>query len=254
MTVALSQLNFRDLGSLPLGEGRELPAGRLYRSEGPASFDEAHRRELAALGIRLVCDLRSGGEREAAPNDWTDEAHHLNLDVNQDHHVAQNGAWREVLMADPTERGARTALRTNYESMPAAMQPHFGRFFEAVLAGRMPVLVHCTAGKDRTGVFVALLLLQLGVPRDAVMGDYLKSEIFAKNMRNAARPSPTDFKKVFGFEPDAGVMEAMCNVYPEYLDAALDAVDRRWGSVANYFAEIGVDGARTDAVRDALAG
>src|SRR3546814_2654587 len=70
MTEALSKLNFRDVGCLPADGGRQVRRGLIFRSEGPASFDIDHHRELEALNIRLVCDLRSETERDAAPNNW----------------------------------------------------------------------------------------------------------------------------------------------------------------------------------------
>jgi protein-tyrosine phosphatase len=85
MTVALSKLNFRDLGGLPTEDGRAIRPGLLYRSEGPASFFDEHRAELGALGVRSVCDLRSGVEREIAPNDWCGPGCRvLHLNMNTD--------------------------------------------------------------------------------------------------------------------------------------------------------------------------
>ena len=70
MTRELAKLNFRDVGGLLTADGSRVREGVVFRSEGPASFGPVHREELAALGFRLVCDLRSAGEREKSPNDW----------------------------------------------------------------------------------------------------------------------------------------------------------------------------------------
>ncbi|HXA92710.1 MAG TPA: tyrosine-protein phosphatase, partial [Steroidobacteraceae bacterium] len=63
MTTELSKLNFRDLGGLRSRSGHVVKKGVIYRSEGPANYSAAHRDELAALGVRTVCDLRSEAER-----------------------------------------------------------------------------------------------------------------------------------------------------------------------------------------------
>src|SRR3546814_4853356 len=76
MTEALSKLNFRDVGCLPADGGRQVRRGLIFRSEGPASFDIDHHRELEALNISLVCDLRSETERDAAPNNWCRSEEH----------------------------------------------------------------------------------------------------------------------------------------------------------------------------------
>src|SRR3546814_4485370 len=69
--------------------------------------------------------------------------------------------------------------------MPRALLSHLHLLVEAIIAGEMPMLVHCTAGKDRTGVTIAVLLLALGVSREDVVRDYLRSDVFADNVQMA---------------------------------------------------------------------
>src|SRR3546814_9409940 len=76
---------------------------------------------------------------------------------------------------------SRSAMLVNYRDMPRALLPHLHLLIEAIIAGEMPMLVHCTAGKDRTGVTIAVLLLALGVSREDVVRDYLRSDVFADN-------------------------------------------------------------------------
>ncbi len=249
MTVALSKLNFRDLGGLPAGQGCKLRHGLLYRSEGPASLKDDHRRELAALGIRLVCDLRADVERMVAPNDWT-TARLFNLDITNDLRTETNEGWA-ALRHDPSAAGARKAMRGNYAAMPGAMLPHMSGLVDAILAGETPVLIHCTAGKDRTGVLVALLLLLLDVPGEHVVEDYLHSDIFARNLHLGGSIMHA-FEETFGFPPSEETVNTMIGVDTDFLDAALDRVTREWGSVEGYFAAGGVDAAKRAALRTAL--
>src|SRR5580698_4423879 len=101
MTVALSKLNFRDVGGLPAGSGKWVRPGVLYRSEGPANFTDEHRRELGELGIKLICDLRADVERRVAPNDWSATARLFNLEVTHDLRNATNEGWG-ALRHDPS--------------------------------------------------------------------------------------------------------------------------------------------------------
>ena len=251
MTEALSKLNFRDVGGLPTEDGGSVRHGLLYRSEGPASFAENHRRELGALGIRLVCDLRADVERSVAPNDWIGtSARLLNLDITNDLRTETNEGWR-ALRHDPSAEGARKAMQTNYAAIPAALLPHLADFFEAIVAGETPVLVHCTAGKDRTGVLVALILMALRVPHGEIVADYLRSDVFAKNMRLGGSIVHA-FEETFGFVPSDATMDAMIGVDVGFLDAALDAVQTGWGSVDAYLAAGGIDRARSDEFRAVL--
>jgi protein-tyrosine phosphatase len=250
MTTALSQLNFRDIGGLPTGDGGVVRPGIIYRSEGPASFAPVHREELAALKIKLVCDLRSAGERDKDPNDWADAARLLNLDVTADLRVQTSNGWT-ALKDDPTETAARRALVENYASIPAAIHPHLRHLVEAIVAGEAPILVHCTAGKDRTGVLIALLLTAVGVADDVVIADYERSDVFAKNLRLRGGIEE-QFEEAFGFRPSQAIIDAMIGVDVAFLNAAFAAMTAQWGSIEGYFAGAGIDGVLLAAFRETL--
>lgn len=240
MTTALSQLNFRDIGGLPTEAGGVIRPGIIYRSEGPANFEPIHRDELAALGIRLVCDLRADSERAQDPNDWADGARLLNLDVTADLRVQTNEGWM-ALKDDPSPEAARRALIDNYSAIPEAIRPHLHALISAMVQGETPVFIHCTAGKDRTGVMLALLLRAVGVSDDFIFADYLRSDIFGQNLRLRGGIHE-QFEEHFGFRPSEAVIDAMIGVDLDMLSAALAAVERDWGSIEGYFAAADVDG------------
>ena len=250
MTVALSRLNFRDLGGMRAADGRFVRHGAIYRSEGPASFLEQHRAELVELDIRLICDLRADVERAAAPNDWSASGRLLNMEISNDLRVATNEGWA-ALRHDPSEAGAIRAMTTNYGAMPGALQPHVGGLIKAIVDGEIPALIHCTAGKDRTGVLIGLLLALLGVAQQDIVEDYLRSDIFAKNLRLGGSISHA-FEETFGFVPSEATIDAMIGVSPAYLAAAFASVRQGWGNVENYFTGAGVNAAQQQRFRDCL--
>jgi protein-tyrosine phosphatase len=251
MPNALSKLNFRDLGGLSTADGRKVRHGIIYRSEGPASFVDEHRAELGALGVRTVCDLRSKTEREAAPNDWCGpNCRVLNLDMNTDLRVSHADFW-ETLRHDHGAENARSALLTNYGTMPTALRAHFPRLIDTLLAREVPMIVHCTAGKDRTGVAIALLLSLLGVTREQVMLDYGRSDVFGQNMRVAGSVEDA-FRKSYGFVPSPQAMAMLMGTDPEFVLAALQAVEHEWGSVEAYFSSAGVGSDRQEQLRAML--
>jgi protein-tyrosine phosphatase len=250
MTEHLSSLNFRDLGGLPAEDGRHVRFGVLYRSEGPASFATTHRKELVELGFRLICDLRSDVERQAAPNDWIATARVFNLDITHDLRTETNEGWA-ALKHDPSEEGARAAMKLNYRAIPGALQPHLPALIDALADGELPALLHCTAGKDRTGVLVAVLLKMLGVPHEAIVADYLRSDVFGKNLQLGGSIAHA-FQKTFGFVPGDTTISAMIGVFPEFLGAALEVIDAEWGSIDSYAQAAGVDAGQLARFRDAL--
>lgn len=250
MTEALSKLNFRDIGGLPTGSGGVVRPGIIYRSEGPASFEPVHREELAALNIKLVCDLRSEGERDKDPNDWANAARLLNLDVTADLRVKTNNGW-EALRKDQSPETVRAALVGNYASIPTALLPHLAHLVESIVNGETPMLVHCTAGKDRTGVMIALLLRAVGVPEDVVIADYERSDVFARNLRLRGGIEE-QFNEAFGFVPSQGLIDAMIGVDVAFLNAAFATITDEFGSLDAYFAAAGIDAALLGRFREAM--
>ena len=238
--MALSNLNYRDLGGLPTKDGGQLACGILLRGEGPKNLEEAHREELGGLGIRAIFDLRSAGERAESPHDWQDAGctwHHF--DMNNDLRAANKTDW-DRLRDNPDPDAGVAVMSQNYAAMPEALMQYWPRLVGALLDGATPAVINCTAGKDRTGVAVALLLDLLGVPREAIFADYAKSAIFGENM--AIKGSiERGFMESFGFVPSQPVIDALVGVRREFLDAAFERVAAQCGSTADYFAASGVD-------------
>ena len=250
MTQELAKLNFRDVGGHRTADGSHVRRGVIFRSEGPASFGPVHREELAALGFRLVCDLRAATEREKSPNDWAGSARLLNLDINSDLR-ASPGELLTTMGPNPSVDQLMHATLHNYSVTPAALRPRLRSLVEAIAEGQTPALIHCTAGKDRTGVLVALLLLALGVPEEMVMADYLDSAVFGQNLRERGGLNE-QIETVFGFLPDDAFVDLLIGVDAELLDAALTSVRSTWDSVDAYFQAAGVDAELMDRYREAM--
>ncbi|MFC3444286.1 tyrosine-protein phosphatase [Sphingobium rhizovicinum] len=252
MTIALSRLNFRDIGGLPTADGGRVRSGILFRSEGPASFFEDHHAELSDLGFRSVADLRSTIERDAAPHGWCGpDCRMLDLDMNTDLRAQGEEMWMS-LGREPTAARAIEVMTHNYGLMPQAFLPHLSRMVDALLAQDTPMLVHCTAGKDRTGVVVALFLELLAVPRPVIIEDYRKSDIFGQNLRVSGHLK-RDLQKTFGFVPPDDMVAILIGVQDDFLLSALDMVATRWGGIEGYFEAGGVDAERRAALKQLLA-
>ena len=234
-----SSLNFRDLGGLTAADG-QIRKGVLFRSEGPRNFAPQQLSALQGIGFRSIVDLRSASERTEVPHDWhSPECRWLELDVNADLRVFGDEG-RNRLLAGPDPAIAIATMAETYREIIIALRPHWPAIAGVLLDGAVPVLFNCTAGKDRTGVAIALLLEMAGVPRDVIMEDYLRSQVFGDNLVRDGGVE-AGFMGSYGFLPSPGQVSALIGVRADYLQAAWDEIARGWSGVADYMATAGVD-------------
>ena len=152
--------NCRDVGGNTTSDGRVVRQGLLFRSDLPL-LDEEHAGQLDALGLRTVIDLREPEEREARPAAFAGREPRV---------VARSFGLGPVVAADPSKASSldrlyETAVRELGDSIADVVT-------ELCAPGALPALVHCTAGKDRTGIVIGLVLSALGVPDDDIARDY----------------------------------------------------------------------------------
>lgn len=229
--------NFRDVGGHLTIDGRRVRTGLLYRSVDLSGLDDAARAWLAGLGIRTVIDLRTAPERARRPSHPPPGARTLELDVLAGSGQADPAAFYE-LMRDPPRASAELAdgaserffvmTYVDLVRLPSARSAFAQLYRSLAVDETRPALVHCTTGKDRTGWAVAVLLLWLGVPDDVVKADYLRSDA---EIRAAFGSIVDDFVARGG---DRHVIEPIVSARAVYLDAALDEVERSYGSLPAY--------------------
>jgi protein-tyrosine phosphatase len=239
--------NFRELAGLRSGDGRTLRRGRIYRSEALHGLTSRDVQRLAELRIRLAFDLRTPAEREGHANRWPRLAR---PDVHLvDGHDAAFGSLLEQLRValHGSPEAVRALMIDSYRAMPEAFAGTLSAVAVALTSSDGPVLVHCAAGKDRTGFICAVLLLAVGVPYGAVEHDYLVSRAYYGPRRLAAAA-----QRATGVPVAAATLDAL-DVRSEYLRAALRAIDERHGSLGGYLERrVGLGPGDRAELRDAL--
>jgi protein-tyrosine phosphatase len=227
--------NFRDVGGYAGLNGRLVRRGLLFRSEAVLNPTPADAQVLNDIGIDIVCDLRGSHERDQAPNVWWHSAgaEMIELDIMADIREAPE-AWA-ALKADPSPQGGRTIMRTIYNALPAATAPHLGKICQRIAEGALPLLIHCTAGKDRTGFLCAVLQTLLGVTYEAVISDYLASAGRASD--TVAGATRALILHNAGDVVSEGAIEAIIGVDRTYLETAFSEIDRAYGGFEAYLAE-----------------
>ena len=234
-------INFRDFGGTASRSGKILCRDTLYRCGQLSAVDETTLQRLVELDFDLVIDLRYPDERRTSPSPWPGDytervvSHDGEGEGDAPHHIL----FRAGIGAD---RAIEQRYIAFYSRLPfdPDYQPLFGRALRRMAEGRGRVLVHCSAGKDRTGVFCALLLSALDVPWPVIMADYLRSSEAQKSAELRAEVAIRAGQYHESKLSDA-LITAVLGVAPAYLDAAFETIRTRCGSVEAYLDAIGVD-------------
>lgn len=233
--------NLRDLGGYRAADGRRVRMGRVFRSASLAHLTEADLARFGTLGIRTICDLRGARESGRAPSRLPGESAPEVVPLPIEPLVG--ASLRDLLRREEaTGEDTYALLQAAYAAYAGEHLPRYRQLF-ALLGedGRLPLLFHCSAGKDRTGFGAALLLTALGVPRETVMADYLATNRIWK--REHALPPET---------PDA-VRDTLLTAHRPLLEGALDQAVESFGSLDRLLEDgLGLHPARLRALRGAL--
>jgi protein tyrosine/serine phosphatase len=203
-------MNARDIGGLPIAAGGHTRPDALFRSDNHGRLTDAGISVVRSLGLSRIVDLRAETECAISPSPFRADS-----------------AYCNVPLLDPYESVEFPTLIEIYRSIVDRSAAHVSTAIGAVAdAPPGPVLVHCHAGVDRTGIVVALLLSIAGVERDAVIADY-----------TARRPT----------------WEAsFVGTLPATISATLDYVDQRYGGARDYLRTNGLTAVQLDALRSRL--
>jgi protein-tyrosine phosphatase len=232
--------NMRDLGGWQARDDGRVRSGLLYRSAGLDRLQGDDEAIFAGLGIRSIYDLRTEEEREAQPDrvppgteyvvvdvlkDMTDAAPAQLLQVTSDPKMAEEmlGDGQAVPLF---EQGYRKIV-----TLPSALAAYKRLFSDLSRDEHRPMLFHCTTGKDRTGWAAAALLMSLGVPDEVVMQEYLLTN---EQLAPVLKPLFDRFESMGG---DPELLMPVFGARQEYLEAALDEMRLRFGTIEGYFTD-----------------
>ncbi|WP_409345968.1 tyrosine-protein phosphatase [Paenibacillus sp. MBLB4367] len=239
--------NFRDMGGYRTADGRKVKYGLFFRSDELTGLSEQDIAAFQALNIKTIFDYRddyealkkpdpvlNGAKNIRIPAIQADQASQINMPGN-----ANDGGRGEHFIVELVKSGffkqfrADTMMLELYAKLPFG-NPSYRRLMEMIQdSNNLGLLHHCTAGKDRTGVGAALILLALGVPERTVMEDYLLTnetmKAFNGNMlsRLAEHVNDAELQNI----------EHMLGVKEEFMEAVFGSIKKTYGNADTYFAE-----------------
>lgn len=239
-------INFRDLGGYQASDGRRVKWGRVFRSAQLDKLTDLGISELEALGIKVVVDLRFSEESEKYPTiksavpraemlSWHDELQ----DDRESRSSAMKQSWRSSLETkDPAQ--VREAMRVNYPQKLYSHRAIYKKMLNRLAKNRTPLVFHCAAGKDRTGVAAALILSLVGVSDQQIVEDYLLTQNEIKHLMDSwiaggatDEADYEDFQQRLISQPRE-LIQPVFDADVDYITTLLDYVESEYQGFENY--------------------
>jgi protein tyrosine/serine phosphatase len=245
--------NFRDFGDFAIFGGRRVRRGRLLRSANPAHATAADVKSLTDLRLQVVVDLRRRTERIAAPSHLAERVGASVIDCDRGDRGAS--PHLEFLQQGDLSGPAVEAYLLDYYRNAFFEPRHqelFARAFKALETIDGAILIHCSGGKDRTGLLAALIRTALGGAWDETLSDFRLTNRFTMTPGKIAAARST-LENLLGQPPGEAALKAFIGVWPHHLEAAFISLKLRRGSVQAYLNSLGVDRTQRSRLVDRFA-
>jgi protein-tyrosine phosphatase len=231
-------LNFRDFGGWETTDGAKVTRGKLYRSAAFSDASDSDLKRLDDMSVRFLVDLRRPEERRHEPNRWPGESCRVFVNDEGAEGVALPPHLVALLQSDLSPASTRAYMMSLYREIP--FDPRlinlYRNWFAEMQEGGAGV-IHCAAGKDRTGIGCALTLMALGVDEETVFADYeFTNQAVDLEKRMPKIQARMEERLARKLDPEA--LRPMLGVEVDYLRNALDAINERHGSAEAYTRDV----------------
>jgi protein-tyrosine phosphatase len=220
--ILSTQLNFRDLGGIQTTDGWKVKPGLLFRSGDFFTLSADDILMLEGMKLATIIDLRAQREIDRRPDKLIGSVKEIiHIDI---HDAARDKA--EKFLEENDAEGLETVLIHDYIRMVTVHQHDFRRFLEILAGtGNLPLVYHCAAGKDRTGLATVFLLTALGVDLEHIREDYMATNIFTESYTQKI------IRKVTESGLNGEILRPLLEVRKDYLDAGLTEIERLSGGL-----------------------
>lgn len=223
-------VNFRDIGGIKTQDGKEVVTGKLFRSGEIVNLSEEDKKEFTeTYGIKTIIDFRGEQEVVERPDDTLPGVSYLNIDIMRDS-KGNTSSFDDLVEA--TQSSKEQMEKIYYDIVTTESGRHgYKEFLETIVKDDEPIIFHCFAGKDRTGLGAALILGLLGVSEEDIKRDYLKTN---EQRREANAQIVAELRAKGMTEEQLEEILVMMTVDLSYLEVARDAITENYGSLEDY--------------------
>jgi protein-tyrosine phosphatase len=227
-------VNFRDMGGLLTLEGRRVKKGILFRAAELTGLTEEDKIYLETLNLKYVFDYRDNVEADSKPDPMIGQAKNERVPVHVEDRTTAHASSEEMVKGEYYKLFTNEMFTNMYEKMPI-QNASYQRLMTLLKRPEenLPLVHHCTGGRDRTGVGAMLILLTLGVPYDTVLEDFLISNRTLEDFHNKMFDEAA---KYVSEEELARFRDALL-LQENYLQASMDSIASTYGNFETYLAE-----------------
>lgn len=229
--------NFRTVGNIKNSEGKTLKEGKLYRSGDLHKLKNSSFKELEKLGITEIIDLRNSKEISQKPDHLPENINYKNYSAFEDQGDQLSQAKKLVLKGKVNGSDANKRMLDFYKDYVTENPEVIKKIITEILESDQPILYHCTAGKDRTGITTALILTILRFDKETIYNNYLLSNNFRGKLILKRLNLANDLHFIYP-KMDLKVLEKLSWIESNYLDAAFDEIDKKYGSMDFYIQNV----------------
>lgn len=224
-------INFRDIGGYKSSDGRVVKKGLFFRSANLVNLSKNDLQMLKDLNIKTIFDFRDESEILSSPSDIVENINYIRIPAMPQlkSNIAQLGSIKEMMENMFDKNNAFELLKEAYYNLPVNT-PAYKELVKLMQNdSNLPILMHCTAGKDRTGVGSAIILMILGVNRSSIVEDYLKSNQSAKDSINEILSVQPELKNV-----PKDKLKYIFGVNETYINEVFKRIDTDFDSTEDY--------------------
>ena len=220
--------NTRELGGYKTTDGKTIKWGKLFRSDKLSDISKTDQAYLQNLGIKKIIDFRSEQEKAEDPNIIPTGISYVEMPISVD------GAMRskiEAVLKGETDREVQSFLIDANKEFVTNYADVYENFLRGLIDEDAPTLFHCTAGKDRAGFAAAITLIALGVSKEDVINDYMKTNAFTQER----------IEEILGqielmslYQSDVEILRPLLGVEQIYIETAFRTAEEKYGSLENF--------------------